>query len=399
MLIAVLILTVLMICIGWYTSKDMFSPYVAAPGVWAIAILIYYFLPNTFYSIKGNFPFVLSIWLIGFFISSIIGDFFTTNASMISCLRKPNMTVLNIYTIIVCICVPIYCGIIVHQAFTEEPEKLFRYMRVMNTGQSEDIEMPKLGILTYTITLAYVMIFFGLLYFKSKTIKVVIILLNILIAMVTMAKIAVLSILFSSLYLCFVKKYIKLRHMAYGMIVFIGFSFLIQDLRHDLDDTETTNFLALYLSSSMVAFDYYALPCSSIFFGEYTFRIFYAIGHVIGLTSAPSNTILEFVSIPDTTNTYTCLYPFYTDFGILGVLIGSIIYGLFYGYLYKKCKTGGKYELILYAIFLTYILLGFFAELIFTNMSITLQYMFFALLPFLLGSKNIDTITYKIKNK
>lgn len=259
--------------------------------------------------------------------------------------------------------------------------------------------MPKLGILTYTITLAYVMIFFSLLYYKSKTIKVVIILLNILIAMVTMAKIAVLSILFSSLYLCFVKKYIKLRHMAYGMIVFIGFSFLIQNLRHDLDDTETTNFLALYLSSSMVAFDYYALPCSSIFWGEYTFRIFYAIGHVIGLTSAPSDTILDFVSIPDTTNTYTCLYPFYTDFGIIGVLIGSIIYGLFYGYLYKKCKTGGKYELILYAIFLTYILLGFFAELIFTNMSITLQYMFFALLPFLLGSKNIDTITYKIKNK
>lgn len=205
MLIAVLILTVLMTCIGWYTSKDMFSPYVAAPGVWAIAILIYYFLPNTFYPIKGNFPFVLSIWLIGFFISSIIGDFFTTNASMISCLRKPNMTVLNIYTITVCICVPIYCGIIVHQAFTEEPENLFRYMRVMNTGQSEDIEMPKLGILTYTITLAYVMIFFSLLYYKSKTIKVVIILLNILIAMVTMAKIAVLSILFSSLYLCFVK--------------------------------------------------------------------------------------------------------------------------------------------------------------------------------------------------
>lgn len=98
------------------------------------------------------------------------------------------MTVLNIYTIIVCICVPIYCGIIVHQAFTEEPENLFRYMRVMNTGQSEDIEMPKLGILTYTITLAYVMIFFSLLYYKSKTIKVVIILLNILIAMVTMAK-------------------------------------------------------------------------------------------------------------------------------------------------------------------------------------------------------------------
>ena len=50
------------------------------------------------------------------------------------------------------------------------------------------------------------MIFFSLLYYKSKTIKVVIILLNILIAMVTMAKIAVLSILFSSLFIYVLSK-------------------------------------------------------------------------------------------------------------------------------------------------------------------------------------------------
>ncbi len=47
MLIAVLILALIMTSIGWYISHDIFSPYVAVPGVWAIAILIYYFLPNT----------------------------------------------------------------------------------------------------------------------------------------------------------------------------------------------------------------------------------------------------------------------------------------------------------------------------------------------------------------
>lgn len=49
MLIAVLILALIMTSIGWHLSHDIFSPYVAVPGVWAIAILIYYFLPNTFY--------------------------------------------------------------------------------------------------------------------------------------------------------------------------------------------------------------------------------------------------------------------------------------------------------------------------------------------------------------
>ena len=54
----------------------------------------------------------------------------------------------------------------------------------------------------------------------------------------------------------------------------------------------------------------------------------------------------------------------------------------FIGYLYKKSRTGGKLELILYAIFLTFVLMEFIGEFIFTNFSITIQYVFFAILTF-----------------
>jgi hypothetical protein len=40
---------------------------------------------------------------------------------------------------------------------------------------------------------------------------------------------------------------------------------------------ETNNFLATYLSSSIVAFDYFAVPDSAVQFGEHTFRLLYAI--------------------------------------------------------------------------------------------------------------------------
>lgn len=383
MLIAVLVLALLLTGIGLWLSRDVFSPYVAVPGIWSIAILIYYLLPNTFYSVSNGFPFALSLWLCGFFIAAVLSERYTPAASKASQQRMPNMKILKAYVIITCLSVPIVCGVILKMALTEDPENIFRYMRIMNTGLDENIEMPNLGILIYFLSLAYVMMFFSLLYFKSKKMKFIVIFMNILVAMVTMAKTMFLSIMFSSLYLCFQQKIVKIRHLFYGLAVFVGISFFVQSLRAVGEELETTNFLALYLSSSIVAFDYYAVPGASHLFGMHTFRIFYAVGHALGLTEAPAETVLEFVSVPDFTNTYTNMYPFYEDFGNIGVLLFSIVYGIFYGYLYKKSRTGGKFELIIYAIFLTFVLMEFIGEFIFTNMSVTIQYIFFALLPFI----------------
>lgn len=81
MLIVTFLLAILIVGIGYYISHDIFSPYVAVPGVWAIAILIYYFLPNTFYPIKNNFPFILTVWIVGFVVASIACDYIAPPAS------------------------------------------------------------------------------------------------------------------------------------------------------------------------------------------------------------------------------------------------------------------------------------------------------------------------------
>ena len=316
MLIAVLVFALLLTCIGLYISRDIFSPYVAVSGVWSIAILIYYFLPNTFYPICNDFPFALAIWLTGFFLGSVFCEYYTAPASKESVEREPNRKVLYAYVVLTCLSVPIVCGAIIFQALTEDPENIFRYMRILNTGMDENIEMPKLGILIYFMSLAFVMMFFSLLYFKSKWIKFIVIFMNVLLAVVTMAKTTFLCIMFSSMYLCFVQKVIKIRHLVYGMFAFVGLSFIIQSLRAVGEEIETTNFLALYLSSSMVAFDYFAEPFGSHLPGMHTFRLAYAIGYPLGLTDPPSETILEFVNVPDDTNTYTNMYPFYEDFGL-----------------------------------------------------------------------------------
>ena len=388
MLLTVLALAVLLTALGWYVAKDVFAPYVACPGVWLLTILIYYVMPSTLYPVCHQAPLAISLWMVGFFVSALLVEHVTPNASAEAVNRQPNALMLKAYFVITLLVVPIICGTILWQAFTKEPETMFRYMRIMNVGIDDNIKAPDFGPLIYFTSLAFVTMFFAYMYFKSKWAIGLVVFMNLLYALITMSKTVFLSVIFSSLYFAYIRKVIRLKHMAIGICGFVALSFLLQSLRSVDESVETNDFLSLYLSSSMVAFDYFAKACSSVNFGENTFRLFYAIGHSLGLTAEPVNVILAYVSVPEITNTYTGLYPFYTDFGYTGVFVFSIIYGVMYGYLYKKSRTGGKSQLILYSIFLTFLLLEFLGEFIFTNLSMFLQYVFFAIFPFMIKAKS-----------
>lgn len=388
MLLIALLLAVMLTAIGWYVARDLFAPFVAAPAVWAAAIIVYYVLPAGFYPIERQFPFPLIVWLSGFFVTSLLVTSRTAPASDVAIAREPNRSVLRFYIAITLTVIPLISFMVIWKAFTTEPETMFRYMRVMNTGRDENVEPPEFGPLIYFTAMAFVMMFFAYLYFRSKWVIGSVVFMNLLFAFITMSKTVFLSIIFSSLYFLYTRGKIKLKHMVIGIAVFAVFAFILQTARQVDDDVETAGFLSLYLSSSMVAFDYFAEACSSVNWGANTFRLFYAVGHAVGLTSEPTEVILPFVSVPDLTNTYTNLYPFYTDFGTWGVFVFSIIYGAVYGYFYKKSQTGGKMQLILYAIFLTFLLLEFIGEFIFTNLSMFLQYMVFAVFPFFIKGKS-----------
>ena len=387
MLLMVMLLAILLTALGWYVARDIFAPCVAGPGIWFVAIFVFYVLPNNFFNVENNFPFALTIWLVGFFFSSLITENFTPASSSDSISREPNKIVLRIYTILTIISLPILSCLIIWQAVVEDPENIFRYMRIMNTGIDEDIEKPDVGILMYSTSLGFVMLFFSFMYLKNKWLIGLIVFLNILFAATTVSKTAFLNTMFASLLVCYYKGKVKIKHIVIGLVAFVALSFCIQLLRASEDDFETNSFLALYLSSSIVAFDYYVMPGASAVFGANTFRLFYAIGHSLGLCKEPVQTILPYVCVPELTNTYTNLYPFYEDFGMVGIMVFSVVYGIIYGFLYKKSKTGGNMELIVFSIFATFLMMEFIGEFIFTNLSLTLQYIIFAAIPFMIPSR------------
>lgn len=383
MLTLVLILVLAMAVIGWHLSKDIFAPYVVAPGVWAAVILIYYFLPSDLYPICHDFPMALALWSTGFFVSSCFAEHVTPASSPEAQTRQPNMTVMRIYVLLTLTVVPVLCISVFVIALLTEPETMFRYLRVMNTGLDENIQPPDFGPLVYCVSVAYITIFFVMTYFKKKWVIYSVFFVNLLYAFTSMAKTNFLCVLFASLYFGYVRNIVKKKHLLYGSIIFIAICFIIQMARVG-EDFSVLEFLNIYISSSMVSFDYFVEPASTLNFGENTFRFFYAVAAAFGSDIKPIQTVLEFVNVPDYTNTYTFLYPFYKDFGLMGVSAFSIVYGLFYGFLYKKNKSGGSMEQILYAIFITILLLEFMGEMIFTNLSLTFQYIILVVLPFMI---------------
>lgn len=138
-------------------------------------------------------------------------------------------------------------------------------------------------------------------------------------------------------------------------------------------------FLSIYTYSPIVAFSHMDLPPSA-HFGAHTGRFVYALAHPLVGGPAPVEVIQPYTGVPFLTNTYTVMQPFVLDFGWLGVVVGALAYGLFFGVLFRRCGAGRQLPLLIYAGLSVIIVGQFIGEFLFTMLSGHLQYILVALL-------------------
>ena len=117
-------------------------------------------------------------------------------------------------------------------------------------------------------------------------------------------------------------------------------------------------------------------------FGENVFRFFYAIGSSLGIAPPPTKTILAYVSIPYSINVFTVMYPFYKDFKENGLLFFGVFFGVFSQYIYINAKIKNGFYLIIYTLLFLSLVFQFFADIIFSNLSYTIQYIIISRLSF-----------------
>lgn len=384
-----------MTLLGWHLMRDIFSPFVLVPGVWFGILLLMYLTQPPFYPIIHDFPVAMTLWCLGFLVVAYaVYALVPEERGMLSDRPlmqdnvTPSRTVINVYMLITLLVMPYMLYALVRYGLERGEVNLFLYIRL--SAVEENFDKPEFGLAAYLIPIAPIMLILAYGYVKERWFRILAVALNVVSALTTMSKTTFFVMVVSVLYIQYRNRKIKVGTIAIVLLIFLAFSVWFQLMR-SFEDQEAnfsgTDMLTVYTLSPCVAFDYYAQPSTAQFFGEHVFRFFYALGHAFGSDIEPVSNILKFVGVPELTNTYTILYPFYTDFGLWGVVFGGMFYGLFFGFLYKRGRSKDNVYFVLYACFLNYLVLQFVQENVLSNLSLTIQYILIALVPFWLGGK------------
>lgn len=383
---------VLMLCLtvlGFYLVRDVFSPMFLQPAVWALVIGMFFLVQPPYFPIRTTFPTAVMVWSVCFCLASYATYYavpaergmFTDGRAFMMDRGKPSDKLMLAFLVLSAITIPLMLFILIKTAVDRGDEHIMLFLRVSVVDDS--LERPEFGIMNYAMPVPLILLLLVLVYGKNKWYVGAALLLNFMVAALTMAKTGFLVTLIALIYILYAKGKIKVKSIAIAFLLFLLFSIYFQYSRSTSMDEDAffsvSDFISLYTLAPMVTFDYHVDPCSSTMFGENVFRFYYAVAHSLFGGPPPAENILPFVGIPEWCNTYTILYPFYKDFGLPGVGIFGALYGIFFTFLYKRAAAGHHYYQVLYGCFVSYLVVQFIQENIFSNLSLNIQYVLLTL--------------------
>ncbi|MCW2119414.1 O-antigen polymerase [Flavobacterium sp. 7A] len=374
-------------------NKSILSPIFITPFLWAILLLLFHIIPHTLYSLQFQFLFAIFLWVSFFIVGGLIMNFVLEHTSNFI-ENFANRKILNLYFWITLVGAPLMIFSLVSQAISSGPQFFFLTLRSLNTGtETTDTTFPVLGFIFnfgYAALLLYIQNY-GKSRKSGKTKLIVLIFLNVLLSIVTVSRSSFLFLTLAIFIVLYFKGKIKKKHYYYG-IGLLGFLLFLITFLRSIADTELgkesslSNTISIYLFAGMPAFD----TISSLYrqgFGENTFRFFYAVLHSIGFPVEVKPTILEYANVPVLTNVYTVMYGFFRDFGMIGVAAFGSFYGSFFQFFYKFSKKNNQIAQLLFAYLFSMLLMQFFGEYLFSNLSTFFQMFIFFSIPFFLKFK------------
>jgi oligosaccharide repeat unit polymerase len=388
--ICALLLVLSLIC----SRNNIFAPSVITSGIWFIVLLLYITVDNKLNPLTDKFLDAINIWIVLFCISSL----FTQSLGRKKINRiEPSRLARNIFYYFSIITFPL---VLLKAYYIISLGISSNWMADLRTGAIGGIKELSIEDANPFYVVIWLVSYLIELYYYSKDNRkrvFVLFFIYLVFAFVSMAKIHFLILILSTIYILYVKQYIRFKHLIVGFVLLLSVLQGIQILRSTSKTSEHTikGTLELYLLSPQPAFET-VKPNSSKQFGENTCRFFYAIKNKLGMSEIkPVDTILKFVYVGVGTNTYTVLYPYYKDFGLMGIGIFAIIVGALSGFTYKRVMDGNIIYLIIYSLLLYEVIMQYGAEMFFTNLSLNLQRIIIAVLPFLITKYELFSLKRK----
>lgn len=168
------------------------------------------------------------------------------------------------------------------------------------------------------------------------------------------------------------KKIFPVKYLAIGVLAFLGMLYGFSAIRFFVGRSSQlglVDYLAFYFGSPLYNFDYginhsYYLKINKghTFLGLTNNLARLGIGkltsvHRVNITNNVRNIFFG--------NTYTCMFDYYADFGMIGVIVLMAIFGMFITYLYCSAMYSSKntiYKTAVYAFFGTAVIFAAFTE-------------------------------------
>lgn len=387
------ILIISLIC----SKNNVFSPSVLTSGIWFVVILLYILFGSELNKLTNKFLDAINIWVSLFCISSLFAQSLSAKRQKIA---EPSQLARNIL---------FYFSILTFPLLLLEAHKIISLgissnwmsdLRAASIGGIKEIDIEETN--PFYVAVWLISYFIELMYYSDKNKKRVYILFLMYAAFgfFSMGKTHFLTLFLGTIFILYINKSIKTKHIIISGIALIGLFVLIQTLRFNANHNNVrSEMLELYILSPAPAFETIK-PNPLGQPGENVFRIFYAIEYKLGVNKTePINTILEFVDVGVGTNTYTIMYPFYKDFGLKGVGIFAVILGLFLGRIFKNAEKGNSLYIIFYAFFIYELMVQYGNEMFFTNLSLNLKRIIIASLPFLITKYEIFSLKRKLNER
>ncbi|MEE3484264.1 MAG: O-antigen polymerase [Bacteroidales bacterium] len=363
------------------SKTNVFSPAVITGFMWFASILLYLTLGQKLPALSNNLAICLTLWICGICFSSLYMQSATYRDSD---LTDASVLIRNVYLILSIAAIPELINFVKVVLVCGTSGNLAWDLRLAAIGEGSGFNKPFGGwfVVVWQATLLLEILFFE----KKKWWRLAIIaVIFSCFGVVTMSKITFSSMFIFACTILFFKKKITLKHLGIGASCLFFLFFLIQAARAavEVSNVGGNSFFLNYIVSNLTAFDSLH-PCSAEHFGENTFRFVYAVFYDLGLSDIkPINTLLKWVIKPIPTNTYTAMYPFYVDFGIIGLIIFPIIMGCTYGWIYKKADKGNNFYILVYATMVNMLIMQYAADLFFTCFFGNVKLILLLIIPFL----------------
>lgn len=374
-----LIITFFPIFLILITGKiNYFSPLMIHCISWFAVFLTGVFISKDFFPIKLNIFIIFLVWYFPIVLILLILQI--SHKQKIKENHKNSNYIIKKQFFLIIICI-LSSFITVYETYKVGVDGPYNFALNIRFAQTyAEYEGKKFLLNNYLYLIMTPIFAISLLAKKNLMLKILSSLWQILFIISTMGKFAILTPLLIYLiinYWGFKKKFNVINIISF-LTLFYLISFLLQYYRIG-ENGEGANSvsagLAAYIYLPIVALGQIE-PASSELLGMFTFRFFYAVTYAFGLNNSPPiQTILDYTYIPVPFNVYTVMQPFYSDFGVLGVLLGSFFYGLLFGVLYLKAITKEGLFLIIYSMLSVNLLTSFFAETLITNFALNLIYL------------------------